>query len=732
MKPSPRRPLLALVIALGVLAIAGSPARAAILYRPLGLTFGAFAKPTGVSVDQSNGNVYVSDSGASTVDVFGAEGEAPVGGVVTPITGAPASFDFGENPAQSAIDESSSSSKDDLYVTDPGHNVVDKFKQNASAEYEYVCQFTGYGRGCEPEPVEEPTWVAPRGVTVDSQGNVYITSIGPGAGAVYEFNAAAENVRQISGGQIVLPGGVAVSADGTVYIHDLNPQAIVKITPANSESVLYSGSASGEKPERPTAVAVDADENVFVDASESIIEFNKSGEQIDQFGQGLIGSEGAASCFERPCSEGVAVYDLNRDVYVTNRETNQVVVFAPKDLPVPETGSAGNVAKTTATVAGAVNPSGEEAHYFFEYAADEEYAATKEYGLTTPKLVAEAGSTSVSVQASLSELAPGTTYHYRLVAENSNGANPGEDRTFTTAPAVTFKACPPLNLLGTSATLCARIDPEGLETTYAFVYGLEAKPAEEWFEYGAFTNFESTGTGEGEATFTAPATGLLPATTYHYRFMAFNEINGFSRTIGADETFTTPPAEPTVNAGSPFATGIAPHEATLHGTINPGNGLTSYHFVYGPTSAYGSSSSAAYTQVNYEDDPVAQLITGLQANTVYHYALVAENSSGTTTGSDATFTTVPANAPAPAQPGPSAPSFGVSGDLGIVQPATPPLIAFTPVAFSAEAGHASPPARLTNAQKLAKALKACRRDRRRAKRARCERQARRHYAKGAR
>jgi hypothetical protein len=204
------------------------------------------------------------------------------------------------------------------------------------------------------------------------------------------------------------------------------------------------------------------------------------------------------------------------------------------------------------------------------------------------------------------------------------------------------------------------INPEGLETSYFFKYGLSNE------EYFASTAFESTGLLTEETRFTAAIAELQPATTYHYRVVTLNEL-GIS--TSEDETFTTPPAEPTVNDRPPFATGISLHEATLHGTVNPGSGVTTYHFQYGATTEYGSNTPQAYTQLNYEDDDGEQLITGLQAGTTYHYRLVATNSSGTSIGPDETFTTLSAVPPTVETGGASQISPNSAIIAGIVDPA---------------------------------------------------------------
>ena len=86
------------------------------------------------------------------------------------------------------------------------------------------------------------------------------------------------------------------------------------------------------------------------------------------------------------------------------------------------------IGATTATLAGRVVPQGVSVQYHFEY------GTTTAYGSSAP---APEGTVSGSNEAEdvtfgLTGLQPGVTYHYRLVATNTGGETPGEDRTFTT------------------------------------------------------------------------------------------------------------------------------------------------------------------------------------------------------------------------------------------------------------------------------------------------------------
>jgi hypothetical protein len=111
--------------------------------------------------------------------------------------------------------------------------------------------------------------------------------------------------------------------------------------------------------------------------------------------------------------------------------------------PRATTAAASDVGQTTATLNGSVNPGGAPATYRFEY------GATPSYGSSTPVPDAGAGSDAAdhAFSASIGGLAPGTTYHYRIVASNcggcAGGTASGLDGVFTTSGATTTTTPPP-------------------------------------------------------------------------------------------------------------------------------------------------------------------------------------------------------------------------------------------------------------------------------------------------
>jgi hypothetical protein len=243
-----------------------------------------------------------------------------------------------------------------------------------------------------------------------------------------------------------------------------------------------------------------------------------NGAPVNQLGTTSCGGLGSAEVdVSRPCSFTVS----------------SPTPTPPPGPPVVTTNPATLIASFSATLNALLNPHGLTTTFHFQY------GTTTSYGLTTAPQSAT-GNRNLNVSANISSLTASTTYHFRIVASNSDGTTLGGDRTFTTltatgAPVVTSN--PASNVTCSSATLNGSLDPHGLNTTVSFQYGTTTS-------YGHTTAMQSQ-TGNTYLNITANITGLTAGTTYHFRIVATNSAGtGF----GSDSTFTTlggPPPTPT-------------------------------------------------------------------------------------------------------------------------------------------------------------------------------------------
>ena len=125
------------------------------------------------------------------------------------------------------------------------------------------------------------------------------------------------------------------------------------------------------------------------------------------------------------------------------------------------------------------------------------------------------------------------------------------------------------------------------------------------------------------------------------------------------------PGGPIVSTSA--ATSVTDTGATLKGSVNPNGLATEYFFKYGTTPGPPYASETGKTSVPAGSPVTASTgMTGLTAATTYHFRLFAENTSGTSEGSDLTFTTA---GPPTAT---TEPATGVGGTLatlaGVVNP----------------------------------------------------------------
>jgi WD40-like Beta Propeller Repeat len=96
---------------------------------------------------------------------------------------------------------------------------------------------------------------------------------------------------------------------------------------------------------------------------------------------------------------------------------------------------------------------------------------------------------------------------------------------------------------------------------------------------------------------------------------------------------------------SESVSGLEPQGVTLNATIDPEGNDTTYHFEYGTSASYGTSTPVPDEDIGsgFEDRAVSVPVSGLSVSTTYHYRVVATDSKGRVTdGPDQTFTTLQA------------------------------------------------------------------------------------------
>lgn len=242
--------------------------------------------------------------------------------------------------------------------------------------------------------------------------------------------------------------------------------------------------------------------------------------------------------------------------------------------PKVTTGQASSVTSNSAILNGTVNPFGAETKYYFEYGTSASYGS-----VSNPPGNAGSGTANIAAEASIFRLKPGTTYHYRLVAENSEGITPGSGRTFTTEGTETVVA----DLLQDGSFEAGVPNPYWTDTSEIWemnIYqGDEETPAQsgEWFVW--FSGEES-----GSETASVSQTVNFPSGgkgSLNFWLQVWADESGASATlqvkIDGQEVFKATDADEAsywdwteVSADiSSFADG-KPHELTFEASFDPG------------------------------------------------------------------------------------------------------------------------------------------------------------------
>jgi len=703
-----------------------------------GEVFGGVEGVSGVAVDPASNDVYIDDG--TSVAAF-SPAESPIENFGEGLLGGAGSLAVNPTAGTSGY----------AYVAEPGANEVLFFQHSVtplaapatpvtekvelvtatSATLDgklnpggaqggvgyYFSYHAGAGSSCtEPGSVSTPFDNGGTNLIGDSPISVETTVTGLEPNVEYVFCLVAYKSKAATGSQepfTTLPAAPEVISESasSTFAEEANYPATLEanVNPENEETTYhFEYSTEGSVSENKLENAQNAPEEPFP--------------TISGFGEQHVEAVGVPMA-----TTGTIYYRVVATN--TNGGTTTGNVQAYTKLPFVENEKVSALTSTSARAEATVNPVfilGTK--YEFEYATEAAELGTSQATVVgkseLPELPEKELNKPFSVDGELISLRPGENYYYRAVAENAvsrhkanaNGGKPvdGPIESFTTYTGPSATTGEVQNITGTSATLSGEVDPKGAETSYSFEYISEpayqaalAKGTPNPSTEGETTAPVSAGSGEGtQAAGPTPVSGLLPGTTYRYELVATNRYG--VQGVGKEETFTTlGSTPPVVTTGG--VSNVSQNSATLLGTVSTSGLQTEYGFEigttpnnYGPVTGLGSIGGST-------TETVSLTLGELQPGTTYYYRVTASSVDGTREGQPESFTT------------PGFPTL-------IAPPASPPLVASPSIAFpKEEKPNGTTVKTLTNKERLAAALKQCKKDKSKSKKAKCEKAAKKKY-----
>jgi hypothetical protein len=455
-------------------------------------SFGSFE--TGhytIAVDSSRGRVYVLDRQHGVVDVFDEAGNylAQIDGSTT----TDGEFGF-ENPgfssqgASIAVDQSGGTTQGRVYVASGGTLYA------YSAKYAFLWEThqrilsvavdsSGYvwtlanGTITRFNPDGVPVFsqqdaLEGSGLSLDAANNFYTA----GDTALFKYNSDLALVDSIS---VSLPRALAVdTSTGDVY----TDHQLVSVFNSGGDLIDEFGSTQLEE-DRDRGIAInqntkavyvidnearriDVFETVAAIAPETTINSVTGITETEAHLSGSVNPEGHPTTWSfeyRPqgtiqwaatpteeAGTGSSPVSVEADIsglgygtvyqvrlFARSTDTGKVAAARTSFLttprvPIVTTLPAAPRTTTTARLTGRIDPSGAHTTYYFEYGPN------ASYGQSIPVSQDADGGTSRGehlVSQLLTGLSPGTTYHYRIVAQNEKGPATGDDEVLTTRTA---------------------------------------------------------------------------------------------------------------------------------------------------------------------------------------------------------------------------------------------------------------------------------------------------------
>ena len=501
--------------------------------------------PEDVAID-GVGNVYIADTAnhrirrvdpSGTITTIAGTGEEGFSGDGGPAVSAQLS-----GPKGVEVDGAGN-----LYIADTGNHRIRRV--NPSGTITTIAGIGGNGFSGDGGPAGTARLSFPSGLALDAAGNLYIADTGnhrirrlDPSGTITTVAGTGQPGFSGDGGpavsaQLTAPKGVSVDGSGNLYIADQEDLRIRRVDPSGTITTFagtgewgYSGDngpAVQARLRRPDGVAVDGSGNLYiadtrnrrirrVDPSGTIMTFAGTGEW------GYSGDNGPAVQARLRNPDGVAV-DGSGNLYIADTGNHRIRIVT---LTTPPTA----VEAPSGLTATAVSSSGVDLNWRDNSDNETGFRVQRRQGDSDDWAPVGTTATNATTFSDAGLLAD-TLYHYRVQAFNDT-----ESSSFSNQAAVTTSSLHPPSSLTATAVSSSGIDLSWQDNSInetGFRVQRQRDGSSDWVPVG---------TTPANATNFSDA-GLLPGARYRYRVQAFNqsESSAFSNQAVATTRSVHPP-----------------------------------------------------------------------------------------------------------------------------------------------------------------------------------------------
>ncbi len=263
-----------------------------------------FTAPTGIAID-SNGDIYVVDSGSSQVKKFDSNGKLLLSW-----------GSLGSGNGRLLHPHGIFVGTKYVFVADTGNARIDIFdKDNGN----FIYSWGSYGNN-------EGMFHTPVGLAADSQEDILVAD--SGRNTIQEFNTQFTFMNEFKSlltdnGNFTATSGIAVDSKGNIYVSSPDDKILEFSSIGNFVNFFGSQGSEEGRFNNPTALAIDSNGNFYVADT-----WNHRIQKFDPYGNFVLswGIEGtSAGQFEEPV--GLAI-DQSDNIYVVDKKNGNIQKFS--------------------------------------------------------------------------------------------------------------------------------------------------------------------------------------------------------------------------------------------------------------------------------------------------------------------------------------------------------------------------------------------------------------------